>query len=400
MTREEKLRLFGDLVESCHALYLWAFDGSMHLQWSSSPALNEGDLLLNERQKQKILAQAQSFARPSIMTEDLEITRIILPAKRDGALENIYVLGPFFVEEPSYDEMAVSLSKKGFSRTEAARLAEYLRSLPVLSLSRVFEYAIMLQRCVTDERIGASDLAYTESRVVRPHKKQKTQTVDVHGTYAMEQETLRMVREGNPRIQEQISRLAVTGNIGKLSSGSATRQMKNAVLVNIVLFSRAAIEGGLSPEISMMLTDHYFQSVEACRSMVELREIALTMQNDFVERVRRLRAAGYSKPISNCCEWIAAHLEEELTLTQLAEYVRYSEYYLSRRFKQEVGMNVKEYIRQKRLESAKALLSTTEQSISEIASRLRFCSQSYFAEAFKAAYGMTPSQFRGSGTKA
>ena len=135
MTREEKLRLFGDLVESCHALYLWAFDGSMHLQWSSSPALTEGDLLLNERQKQKILAQAQSFARPSIMTEDLEITRIILPAKRDGALENIYVLGPFFVEEPSYDEMAVSLSKDGFSRTEAARLAEYLRSLPVLSLT-------------------------------------------------------------------------------------------------------------------------------------------------------------------------------------------------------------------------------------------------------------------------
>ena len=38
-----------------------------------------------------------------------------------------------------------------------------------------------------------------------------------------------------------------------------------------------------------------------------------------------------------------------MTLTQLAEYVRYSEYYLSRRFKQEVGMNVKEYIRQKRL---------------------------------------------------
>ena len=394
MTREEKLRLFADLVESCHTLYLWAFDESMHLQWGNSPAADRAKLLLNERQRQKILEQAHSTDRPSIMTEDLDVTWIVLPAKKDSEIESIYALGPFFVEEPSYDGMTSSLRKVGFSQTEAAKLADYVRGLPVLSLSRVFEYAIMLQRCVTDERISASDLEYRESRAARPHKKQQPQTVDVHGTYAMEREMLRMVREGDPKIQEQISRLAVTGNMGKLSTGSSMRQMKNAVLVNIVLFSRAAIEGGLPPEISMMLTDHYFQSVEGCRSMIELREITATMQNDFVERVRRIRTAGYSKPVTECCAWIDMHLEEDLTLKQLAETVRYSEYYLSRRFRREVGMHVKEYIRQKRLERAKTLLDATDQSISEIASRLHFCSQSYFTETFQAAFGMTPSRFR------
>ncbi len=66
-----------------------------------------------------------------------------------------------------------------------------------------------------------------------------------------------------------MNRLAMSGSMGTLAGGNGSRQMKNAVLACIVLFSRAAIEGGLSPKVVMTLTDHFFRAwrpAALCRS--------------------------------------------------------------------------------------------------------------------------------------
>ena len=92
---------------------------------------------------------------------------------------------------------------------------------------------------------------------------------------------------------------------------------------------------------------------------------------------------------------IELHLEEPLTLTGLAAQTGYTESYLSRRFKQEVGVNVNEYIRFARVERAKMMLGTTDLPVAEIAERLQFCSSSHFAQAFRQVTGQTPRQWRG-----
>ena len=255
-------------------------------------------------------------------------------------------------------------------------------------------YAIMLYYCITGERILVSDLHYQESEApAQRAERGKSRRTDVHGTYAMEQEMVRMVREGNLDYQKQISRLAVTGNIGKLSDDT-DRQMKNAVLVCIVLFSRAAIEGGVPPEIAMTLTDHYFQSVEACRGMQELQTIARTMQDDFVQRVHKARQSKLSRPIQECCDYLDIHLEEELTLKEMAGRLGYSEYYLSHKFRQEMGISFRDHLTRRRLSRAPDLLRNTSLTVREISERLHFCSQSYFAEQFRAVYGVSPSEWR------
>ena len=49
---------------------------------------------------------------------------------------------------------------------------------------------------------------------------------------------------------------------------------------------------------------------------------------------------------------------------------------------------------QKRIQEAKVLLSTTNLQISEISIIIGFTSQSYFAQAFKKAMGISPIHFR------
>lgn len=259
----------------------------------------------------------------------------------------------------------------------------------------------MFYHCITGGRISASDLRFYSEAEVQPKQisgRQPEEHPDVHGTYRAEQEMLRMVREGDLRLKEYLDRMALIGSVGKLSNGDPVRQVKNAILVCTTLFSRAAIEGGLAPELSYTLTDRYFQAVEACKTYPELNEVVRTMQADFVQRVHRYRMSQYSHAIQQCCDYISLHLEEEITLDQLAVQTGYASYYLSRKFKKEVGSIPADYIRRQRLDRAAFLLRTTNEDVQTISFRLQFSSQSYFSESFRKVYGMTPTEYRKNNT--
>ena len=88
------------------------------------------------------------------------------------------------------------------------------------------------------------------------------------------------------------------------------------------------------------------------------------------------------------------HIEEPLNLTALARYFGYTPYYFSRKFKQEMHCDLKEYIRISKLERAKLLLETSDLNIQEITEKLCFCSRTYFSNHFHAAYGCSPSEYR------
>lgn len=394
MELRDRLDLFQDMVQSCHKLYLWEYDQELSLIRSNCPfELTVRNLFAMGGARETLLSYAKEHSRPILMTNALGMMWAAILEKQGEELRHIHILGPFFTSDRSTQELEGELKKLRLSFDMLREVLGFLRSLPVISLSRAFEYSIMLHFCITGEKISVSDLHYQESETVRPAEK-KRHKADVHGTYEMEQEMVRMVREGNLDFQTHMNRLAMSGSMGTLANSDSSRQMKNAVLVCIVLFSRAAIEGGVSPEIAMTLTDHYFQSVEASRSLPELTEIATTMQNDFVQRVHKVRSRRLSRPVLDCCDYINMHLEEKLSLRDMAERLKYSEAYLSRKFRQETGLSFKEYIRRQRLEQAKALLKDSALDIRDISDRLHFCSPSYFAEQFKAEFGLSPSQWR------
>ena len=394
MELRDRLDLFQDMVQCCHNLYLWEYDRELVLIRSNCPFESTARNLFSlGGARELLLDYTARHSKPIVMTNALGMMWAALPEREGDELRHIHILGPFFMNDRSSLEMEKGLGLLRLSSDMLREVLSFLRSLPVISLSRVFEYTIMLHYCITGEKITVSDLHYQESESVRPAEK-KRHKADVHGTYEMEQEMVRMVREGDLNIQSHMNRLAVSGSMGTLANSDSTRQMKNAVLVCIVLFSRAAIEGGVSPEIAMTLTDHYFQSVEASRSLPELTEIATTMQNDFVQRVRKVRSRSLSRPVLDCCDYINMHLEEKLSLREMAERLKYSETYLSRKFRQETGLSFKEYIRRQRLDQAKALLKDNALDIRDISDRLHFCSPSYFAEQFKAEFGFSPTQWR------
>lgn len=395
MTTDTRLAVFQELVACCHNLYLWSYDNTMRLLSSSCPdEKSVMQFIRFDTLNGTLLEFGKAHTRPVIMTDSLGLMWLSAPEKDRGELRRIHVLGPFLTDDDAVVQIDRRLREMKLEEPMRQQAFAFLRALPVISLNRILEYSIMLHFCITGERINVSELHYRKSRQKKIGADAISEDVKTHGTYAAEQEMLRMVREGDLNYVKQMSRLSMTGNYGRLSKNQE-RNNKNLILVGITLFARAAIEGGVSPETALTLSDRYFQSVEDCRTMTELMEISSTMAQDYVERVhRRKQETGISEPVRSSMEYVELHLTEALSLKQLAEMSGYSEYYFSKRFKHETGTTPKAFIREKRLERAKFLLRTTQTTVQDISESLRFGSQSYFADAFRRAEGMSPTAYR------
>ena len=72
----------------------------------------------------------------------------------------------------------------------------------------------------------------------------------------------------------------------------------------------------------------------------------------------------------------------------------HSDYYLTEKFKKETGQSIHQYIKKARINRAKMLLLSTNQSIQQIADHLAFATPNYFIRCFREEEGVTPAQFR------
>jgi len=93
-------------------------------------------------------------------------------------------------------------------------------------------------------------------------------------------------------------------------------------------------------------------------------------------------------------QYIAQHLDEELSRDELAAKVYLNPDYLTRIFKKETGFAISEYILLERMKRVKELLTQTDIPISAAASAVGYSNFSHFARIFKKYTGMGPSEYR------
>jgi AraC family transcriptional regulator len=100
---------------------------------------------------------------------------------------------------------------------------------------------------------------------------------------------------------------------------------------------------------------------------------------------------GLSKPqLRRLTTYIEEHLDQNLSLAQLAGVAGVSASHLKTLFKQATGLPVHEYVIQRRVERAKALLLSGELPASQIALEAGFAHQSHMARCMKRVLGVTP----------
>lgn len=107
---------------------------------------------------------------------------------------------------------------------------------------------------------------------------------------------------------------------------------------------------------------------------------------------------GFRPRADRVLRLITEHLDEPLSLAQLADAAALSPFHFHRVWRAIVGEPIMETVRRLKLERAAHQLATTDAPITQIAFQAGFASSQSFAHAFRRVMGRTPSEVRNAGT--
>src|SRR5712664_1329827 len=93
-------------------------------------------------------------------------------------------------------------------------------------------------------------------------------------------------------------------------------------------------------------------------------------------------------------EYVDAHLDESISLADLAQVAGLSRMHFAAQFRAATGYRPHDYLLYQRIESAKAMLSSTDMPLAEIALNAGFQAQAHFSTVFKRLTGETPARWR------
>lgn len=105
-------------------------------------------------------------------------------------------------------------------------------------------------------------------------------------------------------------------------------------------------------------------------------------------------SASSESSIADVRYYLDLHYAEDLSLDFLAEQFHFNKYYLMRRFRQQYGTTIGNYLIHARIGAAKKLLRFSDISLEEAGARVGIRDANYFSRIFKKVEGITPSQYR------
>ncbi|MCC3377544.1 response regulator [Cohnella sp. REN36] len=163
-------------------------------------------------------------------------------------------------------------------------------------------------------------------------------------------------------------------------------QAQQRVLGLLWLASRALLEMGIehdSPLFSLQARDYRQLHAESALLLERLRE-SYAAHADRIEpdTVRQIQ------------QYIVAHAHEDISLEGIAKRVGLSPFYLSKVFKEQLGVNYIDFLTECRIDRAKKLMSDPDRSLKEITFEVGYRDPNYFSKVFRKTCGVSPTEYR------
>lgn len=98
--------------------------------------------------------------------------------------------------------------------------------------------------------------------------------------------------------------------------------------------------------------------------------------------------------VAKVLAYVEVHFREALTLGHIAARVHLSPAYLTTRVKAQIGQSVMEYVIERRMQEAEALLTTTDKPVSAVGEAVGYPEPSTFSRQFRRRHGLSPAAWR------
>ncbi|HEX3077965.1 MAG TPA: hypothetical protein VHQ24_13980, partial [Lachnospiraceae bacterium] len=170
---------------------------------------------------------------------------------------------------------------------------------------------LLLHNLICEVPVGENDIItsncieeYTEVAVQKIYSNLVFENMEIgeqHNPYDQEIREFSSIRNGDLEQLKKSWSEDYTGTIGTLAKDKL-RHSKNLGIVLVTLASRAAMEGGLLPEVAYSLSDSYINKIEELSDTVSIDHLAKQAEYQYAQMVHDLneqRKNGSHKKVKN-----------------------------------------------------------------------------------------------------
>ena len=317
---------------------------------------------------------------------------------RNNVLYGGIIVGPFVATVPNDYYVSSVISYNNLPVSEHNSLKEFYKSLPIVSSGTASSIGATLVNLVNHTYLPSQLITSSSLHPVKNKGKLKediVKSVDIiELRYKNEKILMEAISRGNKEeLRKLINELSYT-QLDKRLPESPLRGFKNLLVVVNTLCRIAAQNGGVHPIYIHNISEKFAILIERANNLPYLKDLKKKMVIEYCDLVSEHSTRKYSAIVQKAVNYIKLHLESPLTLQGIAETIHVNDSHLSRKFKEDTGMSLIDFINQHRIEAAKVYLQTNSTSITEIAFIVGFNDVNYFSRVFKKITGMTPSQYR------
>lgn len=224
---------------------------------------------------------------------------------------------------------------------------------------------------------------------------------NIHPPYNQELRELHCIENGDLDLLEKIIPKSHNDSYNAILSKNPIRNIKNLGIVVVTLACRAAIRGGIDPEISFSLSDTYINRIETLADYNSIEKLMRQSQYEYAKLVNDFKNVSNKDSnknqnlyIEQCKNYIFSHLHDKIKIPEIATELSLNPNYLSVLFRKYEGLSIKEFIISEKIKIVKKLLIHSDYSYIEIAACMSFSSQSHLEKQFKKLTGITLKQYR------
>ncbi len=170
------------------------------------------------------------------------------------------------------------------------------------------------------------------------------------------------------------------------NEGADLLQTQQRVLELLWVAARVMSEMGVETETPFFS----YQSQDYRQLRSESEHLLKQMQTSYEEHYEQLEA----DTIHQIKQYIVQHSHEDISLETLGRKVGLSPIYISKMFKEKLGINYIDFLTECRIEKAKKLMTDPEKSLKEITYEVGYHEPNYFSKVFKKMVTLSPTEYR------
>ena len=313
--------------------------------------------------------------------------------------EKVVCAGPFVLAGWNEKRAEMTLAANGLATNNMLAYKIYYCGLPLTNLKQVIQIGKgIIEALQPDEDAYVyreiQNVPEIEKDKIDIYEQESSDFEEVIERYSFENRIIAMIESGNT--EEALKTVSMIYSMPKpkeLSVAGMESSVGNATTLRTI-FRKAAERGGVHPVVVDAIALSYGQKMYVARNPKELWANIFPMARDFTEAVRKSKYMKYSPAVNKIINYILMNIRQKISIEKMASIAGCTIAHLERRFKEETGKTLGQYIAEERCRQAAVLLEHTDDPIQEISARVGYLDSNYFVKVFKKYKNMTPTAYR------